>query len=206
MSDQFRSEPFESRLAKISLRNPLLPAWLARRLLAPGEEITYVRGPRRSPGWERYVTHPVLALAAVGVGIVWFWIARGIESLTENPESGLATLAVFAAVGLVLATVFVLGLASGHFTRLVVTDRRMFIVQGREVFRSWGIDRLPASLIRYGLPGDERRSPTVDLDALQTMLGGSSDQFSNAKTILAFGKHLDRIKARGDDPTRPQQG
>src|SRR5215471_5809266 len=102
MSDQFRSEPFESRLAKISLRNPLLPAWLARRLLEPDEEITYVRGPRWSPAWERYATHPALALAAIGLGVIWYWIARGVERLTEDPESGLATLAVFAAVGLVL--------------------------------------------------------------------------------------------------------
>ena len=29
MSDQYGREPFENKLAKISLRTPLLPAWLA---------------------------------------------------------------------------------------------------------------------------------------------------------------------------------
>jgi hypothetical protein len=54
--------------------------------------------------------------------------------------------------------------------------------------------------------GSEERRPTIDLDGVKAMLGGASDQFSDTKTILAFGKHLDRIKARGNDPTRPLDG
>jgi hypothetical protein len=42
----------------------------------------------------------------------------------------------------------------------------------------------------------------VNLDALQSMLGGSSDQFVDAKAIRNFGKQLDRIQQRPDDHGR----
>jgi hypothetical protein len=41
----------------------------------------------------------------------------------------------------------------------------------------------------------------VDLDTLHTLLGAPSDQVVEAKTILAFGRHLERIQAR--DRGRP---
>jgi hypothetical protein len=200
MSDQFQAEPFDVRLPSLSLRHPLLPPWLARRLLRPGEQITLVRGPKRNPYWERYVTHPALVLIALAVGAVWCTAAQYLPTA----DSPVRAVAFLAAAGLVLVSIFVLGIASGHFTRLVVTDRRLVILQGHEVCRSWGLDDLPPSLLRYGPSGPEGRSRTVDLDALQTMLGGSSEHFTEAKTILAFGKHLDRIKAR-DDGRPPTQ-
>ena len=72
----------------------------------------------------------------------------------------------------------------------------LFIVQGYEVCRTWGIDDLPRSLLRFSRVGDGGRSRTVDLDALKTMLGGSSDKIVDSKAILGFGKQLDHIKAR----------
>jgi hypothetical protein len=77
----------------------------------------------------------------------------------------------------------------------VVTNYRIAIMQGYEVVRSWRLDDLPRSLICYTMQGGEERR-SVDLDSLQTMLGSSSDQFADTKTVLAFGKQLDRIKAR----------
>jgi hypothetical protein len=199
MSDHFQAEPFDVRLPSLSLRHPLLPTWLARRLLRPGEQITLVRGPKRNPYWERYVTHPALVLVALAVGAVWYTAAQYFPN--GDGDLPVRAIAFFAAAGLVLATIFVVGIACGHFTRLVVTDRRLVILQGQEVCRSWGLNELPASLVRYGPSGPEGRKRTVDLDALQSMLGGSSEHVTEAKTILAFGKHLDRIKAR--DEKRP---
>jgi hypothetical protein len=103
-----------------------------------------------------------------------------------------------AAACLVFGSILVLGISNGYFTRLVVTDQRLFIVQGREVCRTWGIDELPRSLIRFGSLEDGELSKTVDLDSLKTMLGGSSDQFTDAKTILAFAKQLRRTRERED--------
>jgi len=40
------------------------------------------------------------------------------------------------------------GIANGYFTRLVVTNYRLLILQGYEVCRSWSIHHLPRSLIR----------------------------------------------------------
>jgi hypothetical protein len=105
-------------------------------------------------------------------------------------------LLALAAAAVVLASLFVVGIFAGYFTRLVVTNFRIVIVQGYEVCRSWNIADLPPSLIRYRMRGRTRESRTVDLDALQAMLGGPSDQFMAPKKILAFGKHLDGIKAR----------
>src|SRR5262249_34482935 len=104
-------------------------------------------------------------------------------------------LPILAAGGIVVGSIFVLGFSAGYFTRLVVTSRRILLLQGYEVCRSWRMDDLPPSLIRY-TRWDGEESRMVDLDALQTMLGGTSDKFTEAKTIRAFGKHLDGIIAR----------
>jgi hypothetical protein len=78
----------------------------------------------------------------------------------------------------------------------VVTDSRVVILQGYEVCRTWGVNDLPRFLVRYGAgPGGEK-SPSVDLDAVQTLFGPSSDKFADSKTILSFGKTLDQIRTR----------
>src|SRR5262245_26808120 len=172
MSEQFQPDRFDARLPDLSRRHPPLPPWLERRLLRRGEHVTWVRGPRFNPSWERYVTHPALFLLALLLGAACVAAGR----LSVQTWGDLSPAAVFAAGGIVIASVFVLGIFSGYFTRLVVTNYRLVIMQGYEVCRSWGVDVLPRSLIAYGRRGDEE-SRTVDLDALQTMLGGSSDQF-----------------------------
>jgi hypothetical protein len=107
-------------------------------------------------------------------------------------------LLALAAGGVVLGSIFVLGIFSGYFTRLVVTNFRLIILQGREVCRSWSMDDLPHSLIRFRLSRGGQPSRTVDLDAMKTLLGSASDKFAESKTILAFGKQVEQIKARED--------
>jgi hypothetical protein len=104
---------------------------------------------------------------------------------------------------IVLASIYVLGFSSGYFTRLVVTNSRLLVLQGYEVCRSWGIDDLPRSLVRHRRLESGEVSRAVDLDTLTTMLGAPSDRFVEAKTIMAFSKQLGRIKAREDGQTEP---
>jgi hypothetical protein len=116
--------------------------------------------------------------------------------LVAGTQSEVLVLFGLAAGGIILASIFVLGISSGYFTRLVVTNFRLVILQGYEVCRRWDIDDLPLSLIRYRMRERGVESRTVDLDVLKTMLGTSSDKVAESKTILAFGKRLDQIKAR----------
>jgi hypothetical protein len=190
MSDPAPTEPFGGTVPNLLVQHPPLPGWLATRLLRSNEKVTWVRGPRWNPASERYLTHPALFLAAVGVVVSWLIVGSWSDTMV---------LPVLGAGFLALASIIVLALASGYFTRLVVTNFRIVILQGYEVCRSWSIDRLPRSLLRYRTPGGREESPTIDLAALQTMLGGSSGQFVEAKTIGEFSKHLDRIKPREDD-------
>jgi hypothetical protein len=120
-----------------------------------------------------------------------------------DPEVLPALLAIgMAGGGLVLASIFVLGIFSGYFTRLVVTNHRLAILQGYEICRTWNINDLPRSMLRY-VPGNEKTERIIDLDAVKTMLGGSSGKFAEAKTILTFGKRLDQITSREND--RPKR-
>ena len=194
MSDQFQSEGFDARIADISRQPPSLPSWLAARL-SPNEEITWVRGPRFNPSWERYVTHPALFVFALGLGI----IGGGAGWLIAGPEAEVLVLLAVLAGGIVLASIFVLGISNGYFTRIVATNSRLFILQGYEVCRSWSVDDLPRRLVRYHQLGGEEKSPAIDLEAVRSMLGGSSDKFADSKSILAFGKHLEQIKTREKD-------
>jgi hypothetical protein len=189
--DTFPAEPFNARSPIDIIHRPALPSWLARQLLRAGEEITWVRGPRFNPRWERYVTHPVLVFYALGVGVALVVAGR----LIAGSWSELTPLLALAAA-LVLVCLLVVGICAGYFTRLVVTNFRVVIVQGYAVCRSWSIEDLPPSLVRYERRGRKNGSRTVDLEALQSMLGGPSEQFAAPKKILAFGKHLDGIKAR----------
>jgi hypothetical protein len=200
--DRFETDLFNAPPPPISGPHPALPDWLASRVLRAGEEVTWVRGPRLNPWWECYITHPALFLVALAFGAACCWAGRlSVESWSQIPPP-----LVLAAGGIVLASILVLGISAGYFTRLVVTNLRVVILQGYEVCRSWGLDQLPRSLLRYSKRPGEKEKRAVDLDALRTTLGGSSNQFTDSKTILAFGKQLDRIKALengrpGHDPT-----
>jgi hypothetical protein len=195
MSDQIQTEVLDGQTFKlgkepaadISLRTSALPSWLARRLLRANEEITWVTGPSYSPSWERKVTHPALFVDAMILGGV---------SVAAGYLLGALPIGVFAAAGLLLGSIFVLGIANGHFTRVVVTNQRLVVMQGCEVVRAWTMEKLPQSLVRFTRRDDGQESRTVDLDALKTMLGPASDKFAEAKTIMSFAKKLDQIKLR----------
>jgi hypothetical protein len=189
MSERFQTDTF-AQPAEVAGQCPPLPPWLAGRLLKGDEQITWVVGPWFNPDWERYVTHPLLFLAALAVGMAVVAVG-GVTGGTEG-----AVVAALAGGAVVLASVFVLGFANGYFTRLVVTDGRLLILQGYEVVRIWGLDDLPGSLLRYRRRADGAQSRSIDLDTLRTMFGGASDKFAESKTILAFGKQLDQITAR----------
>jgi hypothetical protein len=200
MSDRFQADGFDDQplevpqLSNFAKPSPPFPAWLAARFLRPDEKITWVRGPRFNPSWELYVTHPVLLLTALALGALCVLAAwRVVGAWSEMPVWPFV-----AAGGGAFAAIVILGLASGYFTRLVATNQRLVIVQGREMCRSWTLDDLPPSMIRRRMRGDGQRDRTIDLDAVKTMLGGASDGFADAKSILAFGKQLGQIKARED--------
>src|SRR5689334_23175423 len=145
-----RSDAFDDAEPVIAQPFPPLPDWLAHRMLQPDEEITWIVGPRFNPSWERYVTHPLLFLAALAVGVV----VLAVGGLLAEGDTPIVLLLGVAAGALVLASIFVLGIASGYFTRLVVTNQRLLIVQGYEVCRTWSINKLPRSLIRYRRLGE----------------------------------------------------
>jgi hypothetical protein len=88
----------------------------------------------------------------------------------------------------------VVGITAGYFTRLVITNQRVMIVQGYEVRKTWRLEDLPRSLVRMTRSDDGEMRRTVDMETLQTMMGGGSSQFAEAKTIWALGKEIDRIK------------
>lgn len=192
MSERFQNDLPDFRLPDLTESLQYLPGWLADRLLRPDEKVTWVRGPRFNPSCERYITHPGLFFWAVAIGAVIVGLGRAIGGHNNLADEVLA----FLAPGLlVISSIIVLGLTNGYFTRLVVTNFRLVILQGYEICRSWNIDDLPPSLVRYRTRG-EKASWSIDLDAVKTMLGGPSDKFIDTKTILKFGKQLDSITIR----------
>jgi hypothetical protein len=201
MSDRFEIDAFDDDQPRpaLSRQSPPLPPWIARRVLGSGERVTWVWGPHYSPEWERVATHPALILPALAVGGLCLAAGWALGGTWGN----IPFVSVLAAIAVVVGAVFVLAFANAYFTRLVVTDARLVILQGYEVCRSWGMDELPPSLVHYGMAGAGAHGRSVDLDAVKNLLGGSSDQFVQAKTILAFGKQLDAIKTRDPDRDRP---
>ncbi len=194
MSERFLNDVPHFRAPDLIEPFQYLPGWLADRLLRPEEKVTWVRGPWFHPPWERYVTHPALMLVALALS----GLCAGLVRLFSKDLIDLYAAAFGCFILLIIPTIIVLGIANGYFTRLVVTNLRLVILQGYEICRSWNIDQLPRSLRRYGRLG-EQESWSIDLDALKTMLGGSSDKFTDAKTILSFGKQLDRITLLDED-------
>jgi hypothetical protein len=197
MSDQAQTDLFDTHAAERVRRTPSLPPWLRSRVLGAREKLSGVYGPRFNPSWERYVTHPALFLIALALGALWVLQAW----LFADTRPDLLPVAVLAAGGLLLVSIFILGLSCGYFTRVVVTDCRLVILQGYEVCRSWSIQKLPPSLIGYHRGETGEMIPSINLDTLHTMLGCASDKVVDAKTITAFSKHLEGIQAR--DPRRP---
>jgi hypothetical protein len=193
MSEQFPEDERDQRAADVSEQFQPLPGWLADRLLRPEEKVVWVRGPSFQPFCERFVTHPGLFFLALAIGLL---VGGGGVMLAQGGEPLIAGFSVLCAVALILISILVLGIACGYFTRLVVTNYRLVVTQGYEVCRSWGIDDLPRSMLHYR--DGEAWRPTINLDAVQTLLGGSSQQFSDAKTILTFAKQLDRIQKKRD--------
>lgn len=193
MSEHIQSRRFEVPHIDISLQYTALPRFLARRLLREDEQVTWVRGPRLNPWWERFVTHIGLFVLALMLGALFLGIGRLIGgSWSAVPAAlGVATFII------IIGSVYVLAIANAYFTRLVVTNFRLMILQGHEVCRSWSIDDLPPSLIHHDPRAFGWKSRIVNVDALQTMLGGASEHFADPKTIRALGKHLDQIKGRG---------
>jgi hypothetical protein len=189
MSDRHPNDTFAPP-ADVAGQCPPLPPWLADRLLKGDEQVTWVVGPRFNPDWERFVTHPLLFLGALAVAAACV-TTGGMAGGTEG-----AVMAGLVGAAVVLASIFVLGFASGYFTRLVVTDARLFITQGYEVVRIWRLDDLPYSLVRYRRRADGAEDRAIDLDTLKSMFGSASDKFAESKTILAFGKQLDQITSR----------
>src|SRR5437867_3376528 len=113
MRDAFRAGEFDDMPPDIRVNSPPLPVWLARRLLRPGEQVTWVYGPRFNPSWERYVTHPALLVFALLIGAACLglgWLSSGTRHVPMAP--GLA------GAGIVLGSIFVLAISSGYFTRL----------------------------------------------------------------------------------------
>jgi hypothetical protein len=194
MFDHYPTDDYGERRFDRAAHFPPLPTWLATRILKADEQVTWVRGPRFNPSWERHVTHIRLFLAALVLGAIL--VAAGW--LFNEMAPGAVLVCILIALAVVVGSIMVLGLCCGYFTRLVVTNSRVLILQGYEVCRCWGINQLPRSMVRYRAREDGETSPTIDLDAMKTMLGGASDHFADAKTILAFGKTLGQIKARED--------
>jgi hypothetical protein len=194
MSNEFQTDVSGGRVPDLSEQFPPLPPWLARRLLRREESVTWVVGPKFNPSWERFVTHPLLFLVALTVAVLCLLAGR----LIGGDWANVPPFFYLAAGGLIFGTIFVLGFCSGYFTRLVVTNYRLVILQGYEICRSWNIDDLPPSLLRYRARGTEIESRAIDLDALKTMLGSGSGHFVEAKTILAFSKQLKRINDQRD--------
>ncbi len=194
MSERFPTEMSDFRVPDVIEIFRPLPSWLADRLLRSNEKVTWVRGPRFNPSWERYVTHPALILVVLAPGA----ISLGFGWLSQVDPGVLLFGAFLYFVVFGVPTIIVLGIANGYFTRLVVTNYRLVILQGYEICRSWSIDYLPPSLLRYGKRGEEE-SRTIDLNAVKSMLGAPSEKFTDAKTILHFGKQLDSITLRDKD-------
>ena len=183
MSDDFRIDPFaqppeipdddrgrgypyddrrpnyrdDNRRPEQSRRFPPLPPWLARKHLRPDEQVVWVAGPRFNPSWEKYVTHPLLFVAALALGAVCLG-----AGWTMDNSGGMMAAGGVAAFVLVIGSIIVLGLCCGYFTRLVATNHRLLILQGYEVCRRWNIDDLPRHMVRYGRrDGGESTRPST---------------------------------------------
>lgn len=177
--------------------NPL-PAYVKRQLPGKDEEVIWVRGPRLgNPVWEPFVTNPLLFVVGVAIGALCIYLGSlGEGSGKQFPVS----FGVGAVVSFFLP-ILLLAFFNGYFTRLVVTDSGVYIIQGSTICRNWELEYLPRSLVRFERRGeDDPIGKTVDVDAMKTMLNSSEGHFTDAKTIKDFGKRLERLR-RAEDET-----
>ena len=197
MSDRYyddRTDRYDAPPRDVAIDRGRLPGWLARRLLRADEEIQSVRGPRHCPAWEPFLTHPGVVLVGLALAVAIVAIGALVLGSFDDKLMGVpCVLALLSAVGGLL----VVGATAGYFTRLVITNQRVMIVQGYEVRRTWRLDDLPRSLVRQRRGDDGEWTRTVDMERLQTMMGGGSEQFTDAKTIWALGKEIDRQRREG---------
>lgn len=188
-----RPDSSDSPDPKLNVATLGLPTWLARLVLAPGETVALVRGPTSNSPLEPYLTHPALFLVALLPAGITLAVGRAMSPSWKelHPLPGL--LAVLILFGTVI---FLAGMA-GYFTRLIITDRRLLIVQGREVRSSRDVNSLPRALVRRGRDEFGReRAPTIDLNAVNKLVGGTG--FVDAKTILTLSKKIDKLKESDD--------
>jgi hypothetical protein len=196
MTEQFQNRRPRPVSADSKAPALTLPAWLARRILAPNETVALVRGPTSNWFLEPYLTHPGLFLVA----LVPAGISLGIGRSLVNSWKELPPLAGVIAVLFVFGSIIFLASLAGYFTRLVITDQRLIIVQGREVRSSRSVNELPPILLRRNFDRDgHERAPTIDLNAVNTMLG--VDGFVDSNTILTLGKKIDKMREAREDET-----
>lgn len=164
-----------------------LPQYLQSRL-NKDEKVTWVRGPNSNPWWEPVLVHPLLVGLALLFGVMLLVSGRLIVGTWAEVPPVVWVVALLIPIG----SLFLVGLTNAHFTRLIVTNTRLFIVQGYEVCRTWNLNDLPRSLLCFDPRGQEQDKPMIDLDSIQTLLE-SSDRKSSSESIMAFRKRLDQI-------------
>ena len=99
---------------------------------------------RARPAWEPFLTHPAGFLVGIVAGAVIFvvgGIAVNWNGTLMTVPGGLAVVGVFGSLIVVAAM-------AGYFTRLVITNQRVMIVQGYEIRETWRLEDLPRSLVR----------------------------------------------------------
>src|SRR5438105_12790131 len=111
MSEQSQNQPPHEKTNELSLPAPRLPRWLTRRMLTEDEHLVSVYGPKYNPGWERYVTHPLLFLVTAIISATWVVVALVRAGGPEN----LPAVAGIGALALVVAAIVILGVSCGYF-------------------------------------------------------------------------------------------
>lgn len=167
-----------------------LPSWLGKKFLEQHERLTWVRGPRWNSPVEWLMTHPLLFVLAVIVSLLMVGAAAVLAGDLRH-VSPLIGMMVFV---MPLGSIVVLGISNAYFTRLVITDRKVFISQGHEICRVWKMDQLPPSMVRHTQTETGEEVQSVDLERIKDMLGGGDDGYVDAKTIKKFGKQLDQFR------------
>jgi len=197
VSDLYQPEPHEQPEPRSLRAGPPLPEWLAKALLEPDEKPEWVRGPNYAPPWERALTHPLAFLVALPPAVILVTVGRLLADdwRTLHPAFGVSAILVL------IGSILVIAFMTAYYTRLVVTERRLLIIQGQSAIRSWGMGDLPPSLLHFGRQAFDGKDagPRIDLDKLEKMLGGKSEGVIGSDAIIKFGKQLDRIKGRRPD-------
>src|SRR5262249_42853855 len=89
------------------------------------------------------------------------------------------------------------GIAAGYFTRLVITNQRVMIVQGYEIRKTWRLGDLPRSLVGVKRSDGGELKRTVGMETVTTVVGGGSRQFRGGQDDLGAGQGDRPDQARG---------